>query len=379
MKRALIVANLAGFASFLISDIMLLQEKGYQVVFAANENKLEWEDTKERLHKLNVLFMQVDFDSQKPFSKSNVKAFKQLARIIKNDTYQLIHCHTPIAGCITRFIANKYRKKGTCVVYTTHGFAFTNISSKKTWITYYTLEKVASKFCDAIITINNEDFENAKKMWCRKVFLINGVGVDTEKYSLPNFDRNAYRKKIGIPDNKIMILSVGELSTRKNHQIIIKAIGSLPNKERYIYVICGNGIDGGTEKKLKELADKEGVDLLLLGFRFDIPEITNCSDIGAIPSTREGLGLAGIQSLAAGVPVIGSCVQGIKDYVVDNITGYLSNPFDVQGFKDSIEKLEKLSEKRKVQMHNACINMAEKYDIKVSSSQMRGIYEELDI
>ena len=66
----------------------------------------------------------------------------------------------------------------------------------------------------------------------------------------------------------------------------------------------------------------------------DIPEITAISDIGVIPSIREGLGLAGVQSLAAGVPVIGSSVQGIKDYIVDGKDGYLCAPFDDTAFAE---------------------------------------------
>jgi glycosyltransferase involved in cell wall biosynthesis len=155
-------------------------------------------------------------------------------------------------------------------------------------------------FCDAIVTINKEDFLNAQKMFCKNVYRINGVGVDTAKYSNVTIDRSHYRKNIGVEDNQIMVLSVGELSARKNHVVIIDALADLANKEKYVYVICGNGINGGTGDLLKQRAEDRNVNLRLLGFRFDIPQMIHCSDIGAIPSVREGLGLAGIQSLAGG-------------------------------------------------------------------------------
>ena len=375
MKQALIVANLAGFASFLSNDINLLKNKGYQVTYAANANKLEWSDTKRKLEEQSVNFVQIDFESKNPFNKQNIVAYTQVSELLAQNNFELIHCHTPIAGLIVRFAARKLRRKGTTVIYTTHGFTFTSWSSKKNWLMYYSIEKFASRFCDAIITINWEDFANAKKMHCKKVFHINGVGVNTEIYKNILVDREKYRASIGVDSNQIMVLSVGELSERKNHVIIIDAIAKLENKERFVYVICGNGIDGGTGEFLRQRAEKQGVNLKLLGFRFDIPNITFCSDIGAIPSIREGLGLAGVQSLAAGVPVIGTDVQGIRDYIIDGKNGYLCDPNDEEAYSMAILKLSDF--KTRKEMENDCYKVDEQFDIKVSHKQMEDIYNEI--
>ena len=112
-KNALIVANLAGFASFLIHDIEILIGKGYTVTFAANAYKLEWADTKEKLDKRGVKFVQLDFDSTNPIAKTNFKAYKELKKLLKQGNFQLIHCHTPIAGIFTRLAARSYKQKGT--------------------------------------------------------------------------------------------------------------------------------------------------------------------------------------------------------------------------------------------------------------------------
>ncbi len=375
MKKALIVANLAGFASFLIHDMELLIEKGYSITYAANAKKLEWQDTKEKIDKLGVSFVQIDFDSTKPLAKTNIKAYRQLKKLLDKEKFELIHCHTPIAGIYARIAAIDYRKKGSKVIYTSHGFAFTSNSSWKTWLLFYNIEKACSRLCDAIITINREDFDNAKKMHCRNVYQISGVGVDVHKYSDVCINRDEYRRKLGIPENKIMILAVGELSVRKNHQIIVKALSKIKNKEDYSFVICGNGIDGGTGKKLAEMAEELQVDLRLLGFRRDIPEIIASSDIGVIPSIREGLGLSGIQSLAGGVPLIGSKVQGIKDYIVDGKNGYLCDAFDENDFSEKILKLSNAEVREK--MKSECLLVAKKFDKSISFDQMRKIYDEL--
>lgn len=375
MKKALLVANLAGFGTFLLSDIELLMDLGYEVSFAANGNKHEWGSTKRELEKRKILFYQIDFDTKNPLTRSNLAAYKQLCSILKKEQFDLIHCHTPIAGLAARMAAAKYRKRGTKVIYTTHGFAFTSHSSGKSRVFYYTVESLCSRFSDAIITINLEDYKNAKKMHCKKVFYIPGVGVPTAQYRETKMNRREYRQSIGVKEDEIMVLSVGELSERKNHRIIIEALSTIQKKAKYVYVVCGNGIDGGTGEELRKLAEERQVPLLLLGFRMDIVQITKCSDIGAIPSLREGLGLAGIQSLAAGIPVVGTDVQGIRDYIVNGKTGYLCQPDDVRGFAQSILQLSDAAKRESMQ--EACVKMAGRFDVNISKKHRKAIYEEI--
>ena len=375
MRKALIVANYAGFVGFLWNDIRLLQEMGYSVDFAANDSAIEDENHIKVLSAHGVGFIQMDFDGKNPFSPNNKKAYKDLKHLFKKKRYDFIHCHTPIVGLLTRMAAKKLRKAGTKVVYTTHGLSYTHLSGFKARLIYKGIEKFASKYSDAIITINREDYEQAKTWHCRNVKMINGVGVKTSKFRDIQLDINAYKMKVGIPLNKTVVLSVGEISRRKNHQVIIKAIGLL-KQDNYVYVICGRELSSNElTTELKKLAKDNNVDLLLLGHRADIPQIIKCSDIGAIPSVREGLGLAGIESLAAGVPLVGSDVQGIGDYVVDDQTGFKYQPFDEKGFAEGIEKLTDSSVR--MRMKDYCCEMAKKYDISVSFQQMKDIYNDI--
>lgn len=374
MKKALIVANLGGFASFLISDIDILQSMGYEVHYMANCDLLPWEDTRKKLIEKKVKIININVDSKQPFKIRNIKEYLKLKKLLYKEKYQLIHCHTPIVGLLVRVAARKLRKNSK-VIYTTHGFTFNKESSKMNWIIYNSLEKFASRFCDAIITINKEDYKNAKNMLCPNVFLINGMGVDINKYKNTKINKQEYRKQLGIRNDKIMILSVGELSKRKNHQAIIQAIALLENKDKYVYAICGNGINGGTGKQLRQLAKELGVEIKLLGFRKDISEIMHCSDIGAIPSIREGLGLAGVESLAVGVPLVASNVQGIGDYVINGKTGILCSTFEYKEYADAIDKLS--DKKYRESLKENCINESEKYDISISIQQRRKIYNKI--
>lgn len=376
-KKALIVVNLAGFINFLWNDIKCLQLMGYEVSIAMNEKLKDGSDAVEVsiLEKMNIQHYNIDFDSKNPLAIKNIKAYKQLCEILKNG-YKLIHCHTPIAGVFTRIAANKYRHKGAKVIYTTHGFPFTDRTSKKSWFIYYNIENIMSYFCDAIITINHEDYNNAKKMHCNNVFIIPSVGLDNEKFKNLKIDRNIYRKKIGIEENDIMILAVGELSVRKNHQIIIKAIAKLPDRDKYNFVICGRAIvNSNIDLELKNLAKQLGVRIKMLGHRADIPEINACADVAVIPSLREGFGMAGVEAMASGVPVIGSNVQGIREYIISEKTGYLCDPIKEKEFAEAIYKIINMDLEKKKVMCSECKAMALNFDVSKSKIEMEKIYK----
>lgn len=375
-KKALIVTALARFTkSFLTNDIIILQKMGYEVHCASNIHHVGAECMPQYFEKMNVIFHQIDFSSSKPLSLETLKSYKEMEALLKNEYFDVIHCHTPIAGAIARYASRKQRKKGSIVIYTTHGFYFHKHSNKKTWMLYYTIEDLMSRYCDAIITINREDFENAKKLHCKKVFYIPGVGVDTKRFRNAIVNRSSYRKKLGINEEQILILAVGELSHRKNHQIIIKALAKakIPNT---VFMICGNAMtSANTKNELEELAKESGVDLRLMGLRDDIPEICKCADIGVMPSTREGLGLSGIEMLAAGLPVVASNVHGIVDYIKDGVDGYLCDPFDEDAFADAIRKL--LNPAMRKLMADNCVKAAEPFDVKYSRKAMQDIYSKM--
>lgn len=376
MKRALIVAATGGFLKgFLISDMKLLQKMGYEVHCAANGNSVSTFVPEELFASIGVMFHQIDFSSTSPISKESIKAFKEYKRLLKKYHFDFVHVHTPIPGAIVRIATMHERRKGCVVAYTTHGLTFPKGCSLKKKIVYGSIERICSHITDGIITINNEDFAQMKKMACKKVYHINGVGVDTDRYHKCKIDRYSYRNSIGLTDKDIAVLEVGELSERKNHRVIIEALSKLED-ERYVFLICGKAMTNfGTYDFLKKYAEEKNVRVKFLGFRKDIPELNKCADIAVLPSLREGLGLAGIEALASGVPVIGSRVQGIKDYVIDGKTGYLCSPLNAYEFADKIKLLSDVNLRRS--MKNACIDKAEEFRMDISHKQMSEIYEQL--
>lgn len=381
MKKVLIVASVVSFIEWFNKENVeyLRNDLECEVHIACNFDYMDDTDedrTKVYLDRIcaeGVILHNIHF-ARSPLSKDNIAAYLELKRIINSQGFDLIHCHTPTASILTRLAARKVRKAGCVVMYTCHGFHFHNAAPKKNWLIFYPIERFCSYFCDYIVTINKEDFNRAKRFHTKNVRYIPGVGVDIGRIKETKVDRKLYKKSIGIPDDCIMLLSVGEMIDRKNHEVIIRALGTLQNKNIY-YVICGKG---PLKEYLLNLAAELGVadNVVFLGFRKDIPELCNTADISAFPSRIEGLGLAGIEVMAAGVPLVSSNVHGILDYVIDGETGYACDPDDVEGFAKAIDILASDSKLRE-SMKTKCIEAVKPFELNNALRVMWDIYDEI--
>lgn len=310
--------------SFFKPHIKMLVDEGHRVDIACNADGLPLDNL---YSELNCRFYQVDF-SRLPISPDNARAYRQLKKIIANENYDIVHCHTPNASVITRLVCRKFRKiNGIKVFYTAHGFHFYKGAPLKNWMLYYPIEKFCSRFTDKLITINQEDYVRAqKKFRAKEVCYVPGVGVDLSKFQNIQVDRDAKRTEIGVPKDAVLLLSVGELNVNKNHQIIIRALAQLGDVNIH-YAIAGIG---DQKEHLLQLAKDLGVSaqVHLLGYRTDVAQLYRVADVYALPSIREGLNMSIMEAMASGLPVICSCIRGNSDLVDEN-GGAFFDPYSV--------------------------------------------------
>lgn len=328
MKKVLFVATVIRFLNFERGDIKLLQDMGYEVHCATN---LEGEN--ERTEDIEMIRHHIDF-ARSPFNYKNIGAYKRLKKLIKEEQFDLIHCHTPVGGIMARLVARQYRKKGLKVIYTAHGFHFFYGAPFKNWLLFYPIEWICSWWTDVLITINHEDYESAKKhLHAQQTGYIPGVGLDIGKINSVKIDRNDIRRQLEIPQDAFLIISVGELNENKNHEVIIKAIKQIEKSNIY-YVICGKG---EKEQYLLELIKNFELEnkVKLLGFRKDTIELCKASDLFAFPSKREGLSVALMEAIAAKIPVICSDIRGNRDLIQDK--RYMFDPWNIEQIKICIE------------------------------------------
>lgn len=272
-----------------------------------------------------------------PFKLGNVTAYYDLKALIEKGDFDIIHCHTPVGGALTRLAARNARKKGSTVIYTAHGFHFFKGASLINWMLYYPMENFLSRYTDKIITINFEDYKIAKHFHSPHTYYVNGVGIDPDVFCTNENTEQSVRKELGISENTCIIISVGELIKRKNYITIFKALERIKDKD-FLCLICGQGV---LENQLIDYVKKSNLStkVKFLGFRRDIPRLLHGSQIFVFPSLQEGLPVAVMEAMGSEKPIVASDIRGTNDLVKDNVNGYLLAPNDIDGFASKISYL----------------------------------------
>lgn len=340
--KILYITTIGSTMGFFKSFIKELIDGGHTIDIATNEkdNNLVPECYRE----WGCVIYQVDC-CRSPLSKGNLRAINQIKTLVEENHYDIVHCHTPIAAMCTRLACRKVRKQGTKVFYTAHGFHFYKGAPWKNWLIYYPVEKICSYFTDVLITINQEDYEIAKrKFHAKKVEYVPGVGIDLEKFGNVVIDKDEVRfvkrNEIGIPQDAKWLLNVGELIPRKNQETLIKAVAELDD----VYLtIAGCGV---IEEKLVTLIQKLNVSnrVKLLGFRKDIAELCMACDVFVFSSFHEGLPVAVMEAMASGLPIACSRIRGNTDLIDEadetgNGGGCLFDPHSVGECREAIIKV----------------------------------------
>lgn len=375
MKKVLFVATVVRLHINMFHKpfIKWFHDQGWQVDVAANN---DYEDKSECIIPYCDNFYCFPFE-RAPLKKGNLDAYKQLKQLIDCEHYDIIHCHTPMGGVITRLAAGSARKHGTKVIYTAHGFHFYKGAPFVNWAVYYPIERILSRRTDLLITMNQEDYIYAKSFHAKRVALINGVGLDLGKFKeVTNEEKQAVRKWLRLKENDFFAISVAQLIKRKNHIVLIEAVARLNNPKFHLF-ICGDGVQEDELKaKVKSLNLEKQIHFL--GFRKDIYQLCSAADLFLFASLQEGLPVAIMEAMACGLPIIASKIRGNIDLIDETKGGYLVNPSDVQGFADAIELvIHNQDGLENMKKHNLAKIQA--YSTKAVLDQMEKLYQSVMI
>ncbi|WP_379137769.1 glycosyltransferase family 4 protein [Paenibacillus sp. sgz500958] len=343
MKRALILASVASMIDqFNRNHILWLQELGYKVDVACNfefgstTSQERVELVRSELEASGVSTYHIPIP-RKIHSIKDIRTSYQMTRqLLSDNSYDLVHCHSPIGGVIARLTGRSHRGQGMRMIYTAHGFHFYENAPLANWMIYYPIERLCASFTDVLITINQEDYERAKRFMAGAVSYVPGVGVEKSGGEAQRELREPLRREFGVEPQECMIVSVGELNVNKNHEVVIKALASI--EMPYKYVICGTG---HKKAELQQLAERLGVQdkVVFAGYRNDVQHILQAADVFCLPSIREGLSVALMEALSAGLPCVASKIRGNVDLIRDAQGGYLVDSKHVDGFRESLEGL----------------------------------------
>ncbi len=279
--------------------------------------------------------------ARSPFSSQNIAAYKQLKKIISENQYDIIHCHTPVGGALTRLAAGKSRKNGTKVIYTAHGFHFYKGASIAAWLVFYPIESLLARHTDCLITINDEDYSIAKrKLRCGRVEHVHGVGCDNEKFHRASREeKQKIRSSLGYSDNEKLLIYVAELNSNKNQSMLIRAVKELLDSGQNVRLLLAgsDNLDGRYQSLSEELGISEKIDFL--GSRDDVDILLNACDIAVASSLREGLPVNIMEAMASGLPVVAADNRGHRALVENERTGFLTG---VNDYKQMAEKISLL-------------------------------------
>ena len=373
MKKVLFVATVVKthIMEFHIPYLKLFKEMGWETAVAARN---DYENADDCVIPYCDTYYNIPFE-RSPLKPGNLKAYKELKRVIDAGEYDIIHCHTPVGAMLARLAAKKARKRGTKVLYTAHGFHFYTGAPAVNWLVYYPVEKWLARYTDVLITINQEDYARAQGFKAKEVCYVPGVGVDLNRFNAGCVDRDEKRREIGVQAEDFVLLSVGELIPRKNHEVVLRALSVLKQAEELDgirYIICGRG---ALEAELKSLTAELGLteQVSFLGYRKDIPAICASCDLFVFMSYQEGLPVALMEAMACGLPVVCSAIRGNTDLIESGATGLLADNTP-QSVASAIQMMREHPELRR-QAAAAARERVRSFDLDVVKAEMKMIYE----
>jgi glycosyltransferase involved in cell wall biosynthesis len=377
--KALMLASVASMIDLFNSDnISILRDLGYDLDVAAiftlgsitSQERVD--KYREELIDKGVGVYNIPVPRSIRCVREIAKSYKTVKRLVDANYYQIVHCHSPIGSVICRLACRDARKHGTKVIYTAHGFHCYDGASRVAWTFFYPLEKECAKYTDVLITINQEDYKMAKTFASCNVEYIPGIGVHTSEFKNIVVDRANKRLEFGFGDEDFVFMSTGQLSIRKNHEIIIRAL-SLIDNSKVKYLIVGLGEEND---RLKQLAKDLNISdrVIFAGYREDVKELLYSVDGFAFPSLQEGLPVALMEAMSVGLPIVCSRIRGNTDLIENGRGGFIYDCYDKNGFADGMKKIVSGVG---CDMGKINVNTMKKFDTSEVNIKMRKIYMEM--
>jgi glycosyltransferase involved in cell wall biosynthesis len=267
-----------------------------------------------------------------PFARSanpaaNLPAFLALLRLFRQERFDLLHVHTPLAGLVGRIagrIAGIPR-----IAYTAHGFYFHERMRPSAYRAHVLLERFGKRFTDVLMTQSAEDAETARaeRIAPGGAVTVIGNGVDPALFRPGTAaERAASRAAMGVAEADVVAVMIGRMVAEKGYPELFAALSATPG----LTLACiGTRLESDHEGAVDAaLAAAQGnpataARLKLMGYRTDVAALLRGADLFVLPSHREGMPRAIIEAMMTGLPVVATDIRGAREQVIDGETGLL--------------------------------------------------------
>jgi len=243
----------------------------------------------------------------------------------------LVHTHCSVPGIVGRVAA---RLAGVpVVVHTVHGFAFHDGSRGPAAALAIAIERIAGRLTDLMLSQNLEDMDRAVRHRIVPVRRLEWIG---NGIALDRFAAAAPRREAGRP---VVITCVARMEPVKNHAQLLEAAALLRQRGRRFELWLVGGGEGRARCARQVAESGLAGEVRFLGYRNDIPELLEQSDIGVLTSLKEGIPRAALEAMAAGLPMVATRVTGTREVVRDGDTGLLVDVDDPSALADALARL----------------------------------------
>jgi glycosyltransferase involved in cell wall biosynthesis len=295
---------------------------------------------------------------------------------MRQNGFHIVHTHASKAGFVGRLAAKMARVP--VVVHTAHGWAFNPFQPRRTFVFYLTLERLAARWCDAIVCVSGE-----QSAWSRRLRLGRPGQVRTMLYGIPAKPRRtethaaALRKELGARLDTSLILSAARLMPQKNHADLLRAMSLLREDVPAAKLLLAG--DGALRGRLETLAQSLGLDssVVFLGFRTDIDHLLHACDIFVLSSLWEGMPLALLEAMAAEKAVVATDIMGTREAVQNGRTGLLVPPRNPHALAAAIRELVENRDEATRMARRAREQIETRFSFEQHFCELQGLYESL--
>nr|WP_062397079.1 glycosyltransferase [Pseudonocardia sp. AL041005-10] len=272
-----------------------------------------------------------------------------LVRYLRRERFDVVHLHGPLASIQGRIAARIARVP--CIVNHVHGFYFHDGMARRTWLVHTTAERLLNRyFADYVVTVNSEDLDFARRNGFARdpdrVVGTPGVGVDTARFAPDPERRAAVRRELGIPGDEFVVVFVGRLVTEKGVLELLTAFSDLLADRPAWLLLVGDAAPSERDQSVRARLEEEhrrdpaaAARTLRLGLRTDVPDLLAAADLAVQPSYREGMPVAVLEAMSAGVPLVATDIRGSREAVDGGRAGVLVPPRDAPKLSAAVRAL----------------------------------------
>jgi glycosyltransferase involved in cell wall biosynthesis len=294
--------------------------------------------------------------------------------LVRND-FDVVHSHLPYAAAFGRLVATTLGSPRPALVYTEHGIWDRMALAVKA------MSRVTERLDDRLLTVSEAAREALPPALRRRARVVYpGIELEPidEARRRKQDHRRAVRAELGLAEGELLALTVANLRWQKGHDILLRAAKSVTSRGLPVrFVFVGDG-PRRRELELQRASLSLDDQVLFLGDRDDVPRLLAAADLFVLPSRFESLGLALIEAVCSGLPVVATAVGEIPNLGLEVGGALVVPPEQAEALAEALESLVRDGAQR-TQRTAAALALAERFDVRRSVREVESVYDELSM